>query len=78
MDSVAGRPQLVGKRQEPRRLPLRVMKQEYRCHHGTVASLRPAFNAAPGSPGKPRDAQQESHALDHTSLLHPKGLAVKI
>ena len=56
MDSVAGRPQLVGKRQEPRRLPLRVMKQEYRCHHGTVASLRPAFNAPQahqGSRGMP-------------------------
>ena len=34
MDGVAGCPQIVGKRQEPRRLPLRVMKQEYGCHQG--------------------------------------------
>jgi hypothetical protein len=39
MEGVAGSPQVVGERQEPGRLPLRVMKQEYRCHHGTVASL---------------------------------------
>ena len=78
MDSVAGRPQIVRERQEPGRLPSRVMKQEHRCHHGTVASLRPALNAAQGAAGKPRDAQQESHALGHISLLHPKGLAVKI
>ena len=49
MDGMAGCPQIVGKRQESRRLSLGVMEQEYRCHHGTVASLRPAINVASGA-----------------------------
>jgi hypothetical protein len=69
MDGVAGCPQIVGKRQEPGRLPLRMMEQEYRRHHGTVASLRPAANAAHGASGKPRGAQQASHAWSTSPFL---------
>ena len=71
MHGVAGRPQIVGKGQEPGRLPLRVMKQEHPRHPGTVAGLRPALNAAQGASVQPSDAQQASHARSTSTFLIP-------
>jgi len=57
VDRVAGLPQFVGKREEPPRLPLRMVKQEHRRHHGTVANLgREAGSTAEGPPAPARPA----------------------